>query len=53
MRPADGASNVANRRCAQSAPLTLILSPRSEGRGQGEGWLGFTKIARTYRKTVP
>src|SRR6266851_1903128 len=25
------------------APLTFILSPRREGRGEGEGWLYFHK----------
>jgi hypothetical protein len=53
MSRSDGASNAGNRGCGQSAPLTLILSPRSEGRGEAEEWLNFNRIPRVYRKTAP
>lgn len=48
---------------AKPAPLTfrlryatarrVILSPRREERGMGEGWLAFSRIAHAFRESAP
>ncbi len=53
MSAMDDMRDVENFGFAKPAPLTLILSPHSEGRGEGEGWLAFSRIAHAFRESAP
>jgi len=53
MSATDDIRGAVNSGFAKPAPLTLILSPRSEGRGEGEGWLAFSRLAHAFRESAP
>jgi hypothetical protein len=52
MSATDDMRGAQNSELAKPAPLTFVLSPRREGRGEGEGW-PFSKIAHAFRESAP
>jgi hypothetical protein len=50
MSPTDDMRSAENSDLAKPTPLTFVLSPRREGRGEGEGWLSFRRIAHAFRE---